>query len=466
MLRGRPSDRDAALLGRARRGPQPGAAPRHPQRQPGPRGTADGPARRASSGRLNAIENLGSMDVLCTDKTGTLTEGVVQLEGAYDAAGARQRGRAAPRRVQRRARDGAEQPARRRDPARRITPDLARSAQGRRDPVRLRPQADQRHRRARRSASGSSPRVRSPTFSRPARLTCRRDVRSTPPRKAALRARYEAWSRPGHPRARGRTRAPASPRRSYGRDDETRPARSPASSPSSIGRRRASAKAIADLPALGVSVKLITGDSRLVAQHVADARRPARRPRAHRRAISDDLHDEALWHAAERTDLFVEVDPEPEGADHPRPEEDGPRRRLPRRRGQRCARHARRRHQPLGASRRWTWRGRRPTSCSSSATSTSSAAASRKGRTTFANTLEVRADDHEREPRQHGQHGRRFPVPALPAAAGRPDPAQQLPVGRSRRRARRRQRRSRARRAAASAGTCASSAGSWSSSAC
>ena len=28
--------------------------------------------------RLNAIENLGSMDILCTDKTGTLTEGVVR----------------------------------------------------------------------------------------------------------------------------------------------------------------------------------------------------------------------------------------------------------------------------------------------------------------------------------------------------------------------------------------------------
>ena len=37
--------------------------------------------------RLNAIENLGSMNVLCTDKTGTITEGVVQLEGAYDATG-------------------------------------------------------------------------------------------------------------------------------------------------------------------------------------------------------------------------------------------------------------------------------------------------------------------------------------------------------------------------------------------
>ncbi|MBK8834985.1 MAG: HAD-IC family P-type ATPase [Anaerolineae bacterium] len=37
--------------------------------------------------RLNAIENFGSMDVLCTDKTGTLTEGVVRLDGACDPAG-------------------------------------------------------------------------------------------------------------------------------------------------------------------------------------------------------------------------------------------------------------------------------------------------------------------------------------------------------------------------------------------
>ena len=37
--------------------------------------------------RLNAIENFGSMDVLCTDKTGTLTEGVVVLDSALDAQG-------------------------------------------------------------------------------------------------------------------------------------------------------------------------------------------------------------------------------------------------------------------------------------------------------------------------------------------------------------------------------------------
>ncbi len=38
--------------------------------------------------RLEAIEDLGGMDVLCTDKTGTLTEGVVALTDATDVAGA------------------------------------------------------------------------------------------------------------------------------------------------------------------------------------------------------------------------------------------------------------------------------------------------------------------------------------------------------------------------------------------
>jgi Mg2+-importing ATPase len=37
--------------------------------------------------RLNAIENFGSMDILCTDKTGTLTEGVIRIDGATDAKG-------------------------------------------------------------------------------------------------------------------------------------------------------------------------------------------------------------------------------------------------------------------------------------------------------------------------------------------------------------------------------------------
>jgi P-type Mg2+ transporter len=37
--------------------------------------------------RLASIENFGSLDILCTDKTGTLTQGVVQLDGAFDVHG-------------------------------------------------------------------------------------------------------------------------------------------------------------------------------------------------------------------------------------------------------------------------------------------------------------------------------------------------------------------------------------------
>ena len=37
--------------------------------------------------RLAAIENFGSMDVLCSDKTGTLTDGVVRLQSAFSISG-------------------------------------------------------------------------------------------------------------------------------------------------------------------------------------------------------------------------------------------------------------------------------------------------------------------------------------------------------------------------------------------
>jgi Mg2+-importing ATPase len=67
-------------------------------------------------------------------------------------------------------------------------------------------------------------------------------------------------------------------------------------------------RAIADLRRLGVAVKLITGDTRLVAEHVA-ALVGMGTQRVLTGAQLDELHDEALWREAERTDLFVEVDP-------------------------------------------------------------------------------------------------------------------------------------------------------------
>lgn len=52
---------------------------------------AQGAQRMAHQGvivrHLNAIENLGAMDVLCSDKTGTLTQGVARLDAALDAEG-------------------------------------------------------------------------------------------------------------------------------------------------------------------------------------------------------------------------------------------------------------------------------------------------------------------------------------------------------------------------------------------
>jgi Mg2+-importing ATPase len=50
----------------------------------GARGMAE---RKVIVKRLASIENFGSMDVLCTDKTGTITEGTVTLQGATDLRG-------------------------------------------------------------------------------------------------------------------------------------------------------------------------------------------------------------------------------------------------------------------------------------------------------------------------------------------------------------------------------------------
>jgi Mg2+-importing ATPase len=98
------------------------------------------------------------------------------------------------------------------------------------------------------------------------------------------------------------------PRERYGRDDET--------GMTFAGfllffdpPRRDAQQAIRDLAALGIRVKVITGDNRYVAAHVAQA--IGLDPKA--LLTGEELlrmKDEALWHFAERTDLFVEVDPQ------------------------------------------------------------------------------------------------------------------------------------------------------------
>ena len=66
--------------------------------------------------RLASIENFGSMNVLCADKTGTLTEGVVRLQAALDAGRISQRTGSALRLSQCEVRVGVSEPSRRGHP--------------------------------------------------------------------------------------------------------------------------------------------------------------------------------------------------------------------------------------------------------------------------------------------------------------------------------------------------------------
>ena len=65
---------------------------------------------------------------------------------------------------------------------------------------------------------------------------------------------------------------------------------------------------IVDLAKRGVQLKIITGDNQKVARHVAEAVNLPLQG-VFTGSELNDLRDEALWHLAERTTLFAEVDP-------------------------------------------------------------------------------------------------------------------------------------------------------------
>ena len=65
---------------------------------------------------------------------------------------------------------------------------------------------------------------------------------------------------------------------------------------------------VQELERLGLQLKIITGDNQLVARHTARAVGLSEANLLTGNQI-DDLYDEALWHAAERTTIFAEVDP-------------------------------------------------------------------------------------------------------------------------------------------------------------
>ncbi|HEU0035606.1 MAG TPA: magnesium-translocating P-type ATPase [Kofleriaceae bacterium] len=251
--------------------------------------------------RLDAIEDLGSMQVLCTDKTGTLTEGVVRVSGAYDV-----RGEPSPD-VMTLAVLNAGLQAGLANP---IDAALlaAQPMQGRADKLAEVPYDFTRKRLSvivRRGADLSI--ITKGAFDHVLEVCARAGgAPLDDARRAELAARYERWSSEGIRVIAVAARAlPA--QASYGIADERD--LDLAGFITLMDQPKADAAAtVASLRGLGVRVKMITGDSRLVARHVADEVGL----RDTKLLVGADLHDLtdiALVRAAIETDVFAEVDP-------------------------------------------------------------------------------------------------------------------------------------------------------------
>jgi Mg2+-importing ATPase len=253
---------------------------------------------------LNAIENLGSMDVLCTDKTGTLTEGVVVLEGAYDASGARSAD------VQRLAALNAALETGLASPL-----DDAILAAGAPDLVGVRKRAEIPFDFVRKRVSvvvevrdDRSVLITKGAFHQVLE-TCTRSADGGPLDEAGrgqLEERYEGWT------ARGIRVLAVASRAVDAEAATTRDAERELAFEGFLTfldqPKQDAAATLRALADLGVTVKIITGDSKPVAQHVATlVGMPAARVLTG--SELQRLSDEALWRVAESTDLFVEVDP-------------------------------------------------------------------------------------------------------------------------------------------------------------
>jgi Mg2+-importing ATPase len=261
--------------------------------------------------RLNSIENFGSMDVLCTDKTGTLTEGVVHLDGALDVEGNPSTDVLKYAYLNANYQSGLNNPL---DDGIKAYAEKAgldisefqKEGEIHYDFVRKRLSVIVNDKQGVHTlvTKGALEQILGVCKNIQAKQ------RASPlddERRAAIEQNFSAWSEKGF-RVLGLAVKELPQRQgAYSHADEKEL--------NFIGfllffdpPKKDVQQVIVDLAKRGVQIKIITGDNRKVALHVAEAvNLPATGTLTGKEL--NELHDEALWHAAERTSLFTEVDP-------------------------------------------------------------------------------------------------------------------------------------------------------------
>lgn len=264
--------------------------------------------------RLASIENFGSMDVLCTDKTGTLTVGVVRMDAALDADGEPSEAVFRDAYLNAHFQTGLANPldeailatAKEKDPA--ALDGAVKVDEVPYDFVRKRlsivvHEANQPADQHLMVTKGALEHVLA--ASSQVRLG-NQTVPLDAPRLEKIHTCFGEWSQQGF-RVLGVAVKQVPARPAYSREDEQGLVFSGFLlffDPPKPGVQ----ETIGALARLGVSLKIITGDNKLVAMHTAQAV-GLQASDVLTGADLDNLHEEALWARADKTTIFAEVDP-------------------------------------------------------------------------------------------------------------------------------------------------------------